>query len=40
MLVAGNKAGDWTRWYRTAIPLAEAAYDRWLAEERNRRENS
>jgi hypothetical protein len=40
MLVAGNKAGDWTRWYRTAIPLAEAAYDGWLAEERKRRENS
>ncbi|MEV7625514.1 type II toxin-antitoxin system RelE/ParE family toxin [Actinoplanes sp. NPDC089786] len=40
MLVAGNKAGDWTRWYRTAIPLAEATYDGWLAEERKRRENS
>jgi len=40
LLVAGNKAGDWARWYRTAIPLAEAAYDGWLAVERKRRENS
>jgi hypothetical protein len=24
LVVAGNKAGDWTRWYRTAIPAAEA----------------
>ena len=40
LLVAGNKAGDWTRWYRTAIPIAETAYDGWLAAERKRRENS
>jgi hypothetical protein len=40
ILVAGNKAGDWVRWYKTAIPLAEAAYDVWLAVERKRRENS
>jgi hypothetical protein len=32
MLMAGNKAGDWTRWYKAAIPVAEAAYDGWLAE--------
>ncbi|WP_436536667.1 type II toxin-antitoxin system RelE/ParE family toxin [Actinoplanes sp. HUAS TT8] len=40
LLVAGNKAGDWTRWYRAAIPVAETAYDSWLAVERKRRENS
>ena len=40
LLVAGNKAGDWTRWYRTAIPIAETAYDGWLAAERKRRESS
>jgi hypothetical protein len=40
LLVAGNKAGDWSRWYRTVIPIAETAYDGWLAAERKRRENS
>ncbi|MEV0900383.1 hypothetical protein [Actinoplanes sp. NPDC049802] len=40
LLVAGNKAGDWTRWYRTAIPIAQTAYDGRLAAERKRRENS
>jgi hypothetical protein len=39
-LVAGNKAGDWSRWYKTAIPIAEAAFDTWLAEERKRRDDS
>lgn len=38
LLVAGNKAGDWSRWYRTAIPIAEVAYEGWLAFERKRRE--
>jgi hypothetical protein len=40
LLVAGNKAGDWSRWYRTAIPIAEAAFETWLAEERKRRDDS
>ncbi|MEU4217760.1 type II toxin-antitoxin system RelE/ParE family toxin [Actinoplanes sp. NPDC026623] len=40
LLVAGNKAGAWTRWYKTAIPIAEAAYDGWLATERKRRDDS
>jgi hypothetical protein len=40
LLVAGNKAGDWSRWYRTAIPIAEVAYEGWLAFERKRREES
>ncbi|WP_344385070.1 type II toxin-antitoxin system RelE/ParE family toxin [Streptomyces thermolineatus] len=26
LLVAGDKAGRWTRWYQEAIPLAEARY--------------
>ncbi|MFI5497001.1 type II toxin-antitoxin system RelE/ParE family toxin [Actinoplanes sp. NPDC051859] len=39
LLVAGNKAGDWARWYRTAIPIAETAYTSWLAAEKKRREN-
>ncbi|MEW2383021.1 type II toxin-antitoxin system RelE/ParE family toxin [Micromonospora sp. NPDC047707] len=38
LLVAGNKAGDWTRWYDGAIPVAEVAYEGWLAVERKRRE--
>lgn len=40
LLVAGNKAGDWSRWYKTAIPVAEGAYETWLAEERKRRGDS
>ncbi|MFG1871098.1 type II toxin-antitoxin system RelE/ParE family toxin [Micromonospora arborensis] len=38
LLVAGNKAGDWNRWYEKAIPVAEIAYEGWLALERKRRE--
>jgi hypothetical protein len=38
LLVDGNKAGDWQRWYRTAIPTAEAAYTQWLSQERKRGE--
>jgi hypothetical protein len=40
LLVAGNKAGDWSRWYKTAIPIAESAYESWLAYERKRRQGS
>lgn len=40
LLVAGNKAGDWERWYRTAVPLAEIEYERWLAHERKRRQGN
>jgi hypothetical protein len=25
-VVAGDKAGQWSRWYEDAIPLAEARY--------------
>jgi hypothetical protein len=31
LLVAGDKAGNWTRWYRDAIKLAEDRYTRFLA---------
>ncbi|WP_433612754.1 type II toxin-antitoxin system RelE/ParE family toxin [Dactylosporangium sp. CA-139114] len=40
LLVGGNKAGDWSGWYKTAIPVAEVAYESWLALERKRREDS
>ena len=40
LLVAGNKAGDWSRWYQTAIPVPEVAYEAWLAFERKRRDES
>ena len=31
LLVAGDQAGHWTRWYRDAIKLAEDRYGRFLA---------
>lgn len=31
MLVAGDKAGAWQRWYREAIPLADRLFDSYLA---------
>ncbi|MFG2053485.1 type II toxin-antitoxin system RelE/ParE family toxin [Micromonospora sp. NPDC048930] len=37
LLVAGNKAGSWTRWYEQNIPTAEVAYKAWLDNERERR---
>jgi hypothetical protein len=40
LLTAGNKAGDWSRWYKSAIPIAEVAYEGWLAFERKRRSES
>ncbi|MEY9858967.1 hypothetical protein ABH935_004594 [Catenulispora sp. GAS73] len=30
LLVAGDKAGQWQRWYEEAIPLAEQRYQRYL----------
>jgi hypothetical protein len=32
LLVAGDKAGQWTAWYRQAIPLAEQRYASYLKE--------
>jgi hypothetical protein len=30
ILVGGDKAGSWRRWYRQAVPLAELAYSEHL----------
>ncbi|WP_406399525.1 type II toxin-antitoxin system RelE/ParE family toxin [Streptomyces sp. NBC_00879] len=30
LLVAGDKAGQWSEWYRRSIPEAEARYAAWL----------
>lgn len=32
LLVAGDKAGNWKRWYDKAIPRAEELYQIYLAE--------
>jgi hypothetical protein len=32
LLVAGDKSGQWKRWYRRAIPEAELRYARYLKE--------
>jgi len=32
LLVAGDKSGQWDRWYRSAIPRAERLYEDYLAE--------
>ena len=32
LLVAGDKSGQWDKWYRTAISRAEQLYDDYLAE--------
>ena len=32
LLVAGDKSGQWSKWYRAAIPLAEQLYEDYLAE--------
>ena len=33
LLVAGDKKGNWSGWYKAAIPLAEERYNRWLGGE-------
>lgn len=38
LLVAGNKAGNWTHWYDENIPVAEGLYEQWLVVETKRRE--
>ena len=30
LLMAGDKAGRWNRWYDENIPVAEQRYQRWL----------
>jgi hypothetical protein len=34
LLVAGDNAGQWEKWYRSAIPRAEQLYEDYLAERR------
>ena len=34
LLVAGDKSGQWDKWYRDAIPRAEQLYEHYLAERR------
>ena len=31
LLVAGDKAGNWTKWYVDNIPLAERRFEAWLS---------
>ncbi|MBA2276838.1 MAG: type II toxin-antitoxin system RelE/ParE family toxin [Chloroflexia bacterium] len=33
LLIAGDKAGNWTRWYDDHIPIADDRYDKWLRTE-------
>lgn len=33
LLLGGDKAGNWQRWYRANIPLAEQLYTEYTAEE-------
>ena len=37
LLVAGDKSGQWEKWYRSAIPHAERMYEDYLAERRKER---
>jgi hypothetical protein len=30
LLIAGDKSGQWSRWYRDAIPQAEELYSEYL----------
>ena len=32
LLIGGDKPGNWTRWYRTAIPRAERLYEDYRTE--------
>jgi hypothetical protein len=34
LLVGGNKAGNWRRWYKTAIQNAERRYEVWLEQDK------
>ena len=31
LLVAGDKAGNWTKWYEDNIPVAERRFEAWLS---------
>jgi hypothetical protein len=36
ILVAGDKAGQWNRWYRENIPVAEDRYEQYTVERKNK----
>lgn len=36
LLLGGDKAGDWKRWYDRNIPIADARFESWLATEHGR----
>ncbi len=33
LLIAGDKAGNWKRWYDRSVPIADDRYDEWLRTE-------
>lgn len=33
LLIAGDKAGKWKRWYNQNIPIADDRFDEWLMNE-------
>lgn len=35
ILVAGDKAGQWNRWYRENIPVAEARFEQYAVERKD-----
>lgn len=35
ILVAGDKAGQWNRWYRENIPVAERRYEEYLVQRKS-----
>jgi hypothetical protein len=37
LLVAGDKSGQWDKWYKMAIPRAEQPYEDYLAEREKER---
>jgi len=39
MLVAGDKAGNWKRWYRENIPIADARFKEHMAKLKKKTEN-
>jgi hypothetical protein len=38
ILVGGDKAGLWNKWYDTAIPMAESRYDEWVSDKKHEEE--
>jgi DNA-binding XRE family transcriptional regulator len=36
ILVAGDKAGQWNRWYRENIPVAEERYEQYVVERKTK----